>query len=775
MDYNNLPISLLKQDEIIDQANKLNLLPVNNQLNIQKFIKSLNNLQPKNLTPAFTALVYFSKSPQVQIQNKYKLSDFDSLNRNILSQFYTIYSLENTVNLLNTSLLIRILAYSNYIIPEDIDVVLNPDFFYWYSLDDETLNKEAFNKCLIGLSRSQIIKKILKPQLSSEPFPYYYPNMLPVEQMFQNLKNYRPIVNSHKYKLNNYYPPNQQGQPIFEPNYEPKFRNKYVWTNSSEDLYKLFDGITNHFTEDARMQATRIDKPCSPKRLWQFNAQYIKQTATNKNVTYRDIIWDEVKEATQFKPSWFKFIVETIFSQGIGLTNQNNLIDSSYKNKKILDFSAGWGDRLITAISMQMSYLGFDPNTELKSGHDQIISKFGSINLQNTYRIRYEPFETAYLSQNDFDLVLTSPPFFNFEIYSDQETQSLNRYKDYNAWLNNFLFTSILKSWTALKPSGYLAIYIADNYNHQPIKPMNDFIRCLPNSKFEGVLGISGQSNKKFPVWVWKKMLNTTCCRRRDFSFSGINLTNLENVLNPTMVISQYTLGKRTFNVFRDDILIGGTKQRFIFKVLENIPCREFIYAGPNTGYAQVALSYTGNLMNKNITLFLNKLGDRTAITNLASQYNPKIIEKPKKLKDIQADSIKYNNHNQNSCLLPFGLYHKDYIQILYEQLHKVIDPNIQPQRIWLVVGSGMILQALYKLFPNSYFNIVRVGKWIPDEILDLSRTTKFDITTKYKFWEPTITLPPYPSVASYDAKLWEFVINYGQDGDYIWNVAKDV
>jgi hypothetical protein len=41
-------------------------------------------------------------------------------------------------------------------------------------------------------------------------------------------------------------------------------------------------------------------------------------------------------------------------------------------------------------------------------------------------------------------------------------------------------------------------------------------------------------------------------------------------------------------------------------------------------------------------------------------------------------------------------------------------------------------------------------------------------------FYEKSRRLPPYPSVSNYDAKLWQFVMEKGQEGDYIWNVGGD-
>ena len=42
------------------------------------------------------------------------------------------------------------------------------------------------------------------------------------------------------------------------------------------------------------------------------------------------------------------------------------------------------------------------------------------------------------------------------------------------------------------------------------------------------------------------------------------------------------------------------------------------------------------------------------------------------------------------------------------------------------------------------------------------------------RFNEKANIKPPYDSIIKYDAKLWEFVLKYGKDGDYIWNVGKD-
>lgn len=42
------------------------------------------------------------------------------------------------------------------------------------------------------------------------------------------------------------------------------------------------------------------------------------------------------------------------------------------------------------------------------------------------------------------------------------------------------------------------------------------------------------------------------------------------------------------------------------------------------------------------------------------------------------------------------------------------------------------------------------------------------------RFQEDARRQPPYPSVRNYDAKLWQFVEQHAEEGDYVWNVGSD-
>ena len=60
------------------------------------------------------------------------------------------------------------------------------------------------------------------------------------------------------------------------------------------------------------------------------------------------------------------------------------------------------------------------------------------------------------------DLVFTSPPYFNREIYSTDKEQSCLKFPTYPKWLDGYLDKTLKTSYDVLKPERYCIINIAD-------------------------------------------------------------------------------------------------------------------------------------------------------------------------------------------------------------------------------------------------------------------------------------------------------------------------
>ena len=214
-----------------------------------------------------------------------------------------------------------------------------------------------------------------------------------------------------------------------------------------------------------------------------------------------------------------------------------------------MDFSAGWGDRLAgfySSLNTEL-YVGIDPRKEnhpiyeeQARYYDKHLTFFETSKKAEFHCDAAEDFDfTPYY--DTFDIIFTSPPYFNVERYSYDDTQSWVRYKTIDEWNSQFLHKAIDNMWPTLKTGGKLCINISDvNAGSGGKKswlkicdPMNDFIEeyrdsdylgCIgmematrPNSIGAGTAVVSGESNRlpdmvkdksgRFcePVWVWEK------------------------------------------------------------------------------------------------------------------------------------------------------------------------------------------------------------------------------------------------------------------------------
>lgn len=155
--------------------------------------------------------------------------------------------------------------------------------------------------------------------------------------------------------------------------------------------------------------------------------------------------------------------------------NVTKALTEFFGSEKMLDFSAGWGDRLSGACASETitHYVGIDPRKEnhpLYKQQAEFYQKHTTF-FENPTKVdlHQSPAEDFDYSdyQDYFDLVFTSPPYFNVERYGDDDTQSWIRYESINAWNEYFLHKSLEKIIPTLKKGGKMAINIADVYTSE--------------------------------------------------------------------------------------------------------------------------------------------------------------------------------------------------------------------------------------------------------------------------------------------------------------------
>ena len=130
---------------------------------------------------------------------------------------------------------------------------------------------------------------------------------------------------------------------------------------------------------------------------------------------------------------------------------------------RVLDFSSGFGGRMLGAMTsnMRYHYTGIDPNTKTFDGLEALGSLINEVvgtnyEMYNTVSEEFNPEAGAY------DAAFSSPPYFNLEIYTDEDTQCMNRYTNMDAWFEHYVEPTLRMLHKGLCDDGIYAVNIAD-------------------------------------------------------------------------------------------------------------------------------------------------------------------------------------------------------------------------------------------------------------------------------------------------------------------------
>jgi tRNA1(Val) A37 N6-methylase TrmN6 len=128
------------------------------------------------------------------------------------------------------------------------------------------------------------------------------------------------------------------------------------------------------------------------------------------------------------------------------------LVCMKYSPKIVLDPCAGWGGRMLGVVSSGADYIAFEPNTKT---YENLLCLSKFLNIENKVRIICD--DAMNMLKYDLpkvDCVLTSPPYFDVEIYTHEKTQSVTNYDSYEKWSEHFLKSILKKSLSFLNTDG---------------------------------------------------------------------------------------------------------------------------------------------------------------------------------------------------------------------------------------------------------------------------------------------------------------------------------
>jgi 16S rRNA G966 N2-methylase RsmD len=162
--------------------------------------------------------------------------------------------------------------------------------------------------------------------------------------------------------------------------------------------------------------------------------------------------------------------------------------------KRVLDPCAGWGGRMLGTIAAGAEYVAFEPNTETYEGLLNL-SKF--LGIQDKVRIiKDSALEMDKYDIGEFDLILTSPPYFDLEVYSHEDTQSIKGCDTYSIWVNNFLKPLIELSISHMKVDGWSCWNVHNVGKMKMIDDVKEIHNGFNNQKMFSVISSKRQTNK---------------------------------------------------------------------------------------------------------------------------------------------------------------------------------------------------------------------------------------------------------------------------------------
>jgi hypothetical protein len=264
--------------------------------------------------------------------------------------------------------------------------------------------------------------------------------------------------------------------------------------------------LVDYFQEEVRMLCKRRGR----KSHWDMyrKMHYPSIQPLNYNIVkykqIQDDLWKNSYSCTEIDPQVTIGILQWASGLGFAVTN-------------MLDISAGRGSRMTAAIACPFvqTYTGIDPNS---LSHEWYTTQaeyychlynsgplFAGFKNPKNFKVIHDGFVEAELPYDYYDIMFSSPPYFDLEVYSEDDKQSVLKNSSFDGWLKGFMLRSMEKIIDHLRPGGLMCININISrvYKDDWVSPLLDFKK---NCKYLGCLSYyKKESDSVQPIWIWKK------------------------------------------------------------------------------------------------------------------------------------------------------------------------------------------------------------------------------------------------------------------------------
>ena len=191
-----------------------------------------------------------------------------------------------------------------------------------------------------------------------------------------------------------------------------------------------------------------------------------------------------------------------------------------YNATRVLDFTAGWGARMVAAMALDIDYIGIDSNKSLKPGYEKII-KLLKPYTKSKVKMYWQEAQTVDLSKvGKYDYVFTSPPYEYLEVYENmtnyekkgdriRQPSSSQKIKmeDSAKFYDEFLVPTLKNAYKHLPRNKYICLNMPDIMYDKIKKRWKKVTKCEDYSIVKRTGGPTGKDNRrgKELIFCWKK------------------------------------------------------------------------------------------------------------------------------------------------------------------------------------------------------------------------------------------------------------------------------
>lgn len=312
-----------------------------------------------------------------------------------------------------------------------------------------------------------------------------------------------PWKRNHSPSLDSYL---KSGKEVLEDPDVCGLRGNTFW--AGEDSYRLLDIASDLVpgTEEARMNAS-VAGSLSPRDWWKKSWMRFRNMTPE---TAREAVWKTpgYREATQYKITYSHLIMDHFTPSpdlGPGRTSRGSSPRRSPSQTspsvRVLDPCAGWGDRALGAyFTPKVDYTGVDPNPAMTNSY-RYISSLAPSRIR-VVKSRFEDFTP----DGTYDLVFTSPPFSDYEVYTSRQDRNQSIYgRNHASWLKGWMFPFFSRCVSCCKSPGWIVLYLGDTTARPVVEPLKTYVsRAHPSLKFHQYWCQSG-TKRKIPLLTWMK------------------------------------------------------------------------------------------------------------------------------------------------------------------------------------------------------------------------------------------------------------------------------